>query len=104
MGSHRRPLEREVVNFLGTTSTKHQIAGESLGIFNGVFPVLSLGRWWVSAFGAPSIGREKGIERTCGMDAMQKKVRSKTASMAGKPFPKEKKNGGAIEWKPSLKY
>jgi hypothetical protein len=32
------------------------------------------------------------------------KKSEKTASMAGKPFPKEKKNGGAIEWKPSLKY
>ena len=45
---------------------------ESLSILNGVFPVLFAGRWWVSAFGAPSIGREKGIERTCGMDAKKK--------------------------------
>jgi hypothetical protein len=59
-------------NSLETRPKTTKSPEESLSILNGVFPVLFAGRWWVSAFGAPSIGREKGIERTCGMDAKKK--------------------------------
>ena len=61
-----------VENSLETRPKTTKSPEESLSILNGVFPVLFAGRWWVSAFGAPSIGREKGIERTCGMDAKKK--------------------------------
>ena len=95
-------MEMKAENFLGTTSTQHQIAGEFLGILNAMFPVLSLGRWWVSAFGAPSIREGEGDTREERMVARRKKVNIGT--MAGQLSQKVKKNGVTIEWKPSLEY
>jgi hypothetical protein len=51
-----------------------------------------------------SLHREGKGDRKDVWDGCHAKKSEKTASMAGKPFQKEKKNGGAIEWKPSLKY
>ena len=50
-------------NSLETRPKTTKSPEESLGNLDGVFPVLFAGRWWVSAFGAPSIREGEGIQR-----------------------------------------